>query len=102
MGDVHKTLFLAHFHVSTVPTSVYTFQSLAPYHPLEVSSLHARSSRCASKGLSLTRRSKPVLAGFPYSTRLSPVLPAESILVAQTKGKSVQRIGCQLTDIASR
>lgn len=48
------------------------------------------------KGLSVTRRSIPVLAGFIYSTTLSPVLPAESILVAQTKGKSVQRMGCQL------
>lgn len=43
--------------ITTVPTFVYKFQSLAPYHPPEVISLHARSSRCASTGLSVTRRS---------------------------------------------
>lgn len=42
--------------ITTVPTSVYTFQSLAPYHPLEVS-WHVQSSRRASKGPSVTRRS---------------------------------------------
>lgn len=43
--------------ITTVPTSVYTFQSLAPYHPPEVISLHVQSSRRASKGLLVTRRS---------------------------------------------
>lgn len=71
--------------ITTVLTSVYTFQSLAPYHPLEVISLHDRSSRCASKGLSVTRRSTSSLGRISYITRLSPVLPAESILVAQPK-----------------
>lgn len=65
--------------ITTVPTFVYTFQSLAPYHPPEVISLHAQSSRCASKGLSVTRRSTSLGRIHLYlSTRLSPVLPAES------------------------
>lgn len=65
--------------ITTVPTSVYIFQSLAPYHPLEVKSLHARSSRRASKGLLVTRRSTSIGRIHRYlSTRLSPVLPAES------------------------
>lgn len=43
--------------ITTVPTSVNTFQSIASYHPPEVISLHVQSSRRASKGLSVTRRS---------------------------------------------
>lgn len=65
--------------ITTVPTSVYTFQSLAPYHPPEVISLHVQSSRRASKGLLVTRRSTSLGRIHLYlSTRLSPVLPAES------------------------
>lgn len=65
--------------ITTVPTFVYKFQSLAPYHPPEVTSLHVQSSRCASKGLSVTRRSNSLGRIHLYlSTRLSPVLPTES------------------------
>lgn len=97
MGKVQKMLFLAHFQVSTVPTSVYTFQSLAPYHPPEVISLHARSSRRASKGLSVTRRSTSLGRNFPIVQDSAPFSPLK--VVAQTKGKSVPRMGCQLTHL---